>query len=103
MSTLVSLFLVLAAIGVAAFLVKRLSVGNSSQARLMRVVSQLPLGAREKISIVELDDQWLVLGVTAQQITLLAQTARKESGTPPVQALTFSKLFDLARGKHDKA
>ncbi len=103
MSTLVSLLLVLAAIGIAAFLVKRVSPGNSSQARLMRVVSQLPLGAREKISIVELDDQWLVLGVTAQQITLLAQTARKDSGAPPPQAINFSKLFNLARGRHDKA
>lgn len=103
MSTLVSLFLVLAAIGVAAFLVKRLSPGNSPQARMMRVVSQLPLGAREKISIVEFDDQWLVLGVTAQQITLLTQTPRKEGGVPPAQTINFSKLFDLARGKHDKA
>lgn len=103
MSTLVSLFLVLAAIGVAAFLVKRLAPGGSPHMRLMRVVSQLPLGAREKVTIVELDDQWLVLGVTAQQITLLAQTARKASGAPLPQNTNFSKLFDLARGKHDKA
>jgi len=67
----------------------------------MRVVSQLPLGAREKISIVELDDQWLVLGVTAQQITLLAQTPRKESAVAPAPAVNFSKLFNLARGKHE--
>jgi len=101
MSTLVSLVLVLAAIGVVAFLVKRLGPGNVSQARIMRVVSQLPLGAREKISIVELDDQWLVLGVTAQQITLLAQTPRKVSAVAPAPAVNFSKLFNLARGKHE--
>jgi flagellar protein FliO/FliZ len=105
-STLVSLVLVLAAIGATAFLVKRLGPGNAQQVRLMRVVSQLPLGAREKISIVELDDQWLVLGVTAQQITLLAQTPRKEGGAPPLPSASFSKLFNLAtlsikaRGKH---
>lgn len=101
LSTLVSLFVVLAAIAAAAFLVKRLGRGNAGETRLMRVVSQLPLGTREKISIVELDDQWLVLGVTAQQITLLAQTARKEGATPAPQAIGFSRLFDLARGKHD--
>ena len=101
LSTLVSLAVVLAAIGAAAFLVRRLRPGNAQQARLMHVVSQLSLGAREKISIVELDDQWLVLGVTAQQITLLAQTARKAGGAPQLQAIDFSKLFNLARGKHD--
>ena len=99
-STLVSLFLVLAAIGATAFLVKRLGTGLTKEARMMRVVSQLPLGSRERISIVELDDQWLVLGVTAQQITLLAQTARKDTGAPPQQAINFSNLFKLARGKH---
>jgi flagellar protein FliO/FliZ len=101
LSTLVSLAVVLAAIGAAAFVVRRLRPGTAQQARLMHVVSQLPLGAREKISIVELDDQWLVLGVTAQQITLLAQTARKEGGAPPPQPIDFSRLLDLARGKHD--
>lgn len=102
-STLVSLFVVLAAIGVAAFLVKRLGQGHAPQARRMRVVSQLALGSREKISIVELDDQWLVLGVTSQQVTLLAQTARKEGGAPPPEATSFSRLLNLARGKHDAA
>lgn len=102
-STLVSLVLVLAAIGAVAFLFKRIGAAGVTQSRLMRVVGQLPLGAREKISIVELDDQWLVLGVTSQQITLLCQTPRKEAGAPPPQAINFSKLFDQIRGKHDKA
>lgn len=100
MSTLVSLFVVLIAIGAAAFLVKRLGRGNATEARLMRVVSQLALGAREKISIVELDDQWLVLGVTSQQVTLLTQTPRKEYGATAPKAVNFLKLFNQARGKH---
>ena len=103
MSTLVSLIVVLAVIGVVAFLVKRLGPGGTPQTRLMRIISQLPLGAREKISIVELDDQWLVLGVTSQQITLLTQTPRKEGAVAPAQMLNFSTLFKSARGKHDAA
>ncbi len=101
LSTLVSLVVVLAAIGAVAFLFKRLSPGNASHSRMMRVVSQLSLGAREKISVVEFDDQWLVLGVTPQQITLLAQTARKEGCVPSPQPVNFSRLFQRARGKHD--
>lgn len=98
-STLVSLVVVLAAIGVVAFLAKRFSPGNASQPRMMRVVNQLPLGPREKISIVELDDQWLVLGVTSQQITVLSQMPRKESAAVPA-AINFSTLFNRARDKH---
>jgi flagellar protein FliO/FliZ len=68
---------------------------------MMRVVSQLTLGAREKISIVEVDDQWLVLGVTSQQITLLTQTARKDVVATPHAAIGFSTLLNRARGKND--
>ncbi len=101
MSTIVSLIIVLAVIAIAAFVVKRLAPGHAPQSKMMHVVSQLPLGAREKISVVEIGDQWLVLGVTASQITLLTQTPKQETpaGTPP--AVTFSKLLDFARGKHD--
>ena len=99
MSTMVSLLVVLAAIGVVAFLFKRIGPGGAPQTRMMRVVSQLPLGAREKISIVEVDDQWLVLGVTSQQITLLTQTARKDVVATPQAANSFSALLNLARKK----
>lgn len=103
MSTLVSLFVVLAIIGAVAFLAKRFGQRGAPQARMLRVVSQMSLGAREKISIVEIDDQWLVLGVTASQITLLTQTPRKETtaAMPAPQAISFSKLLNMARGKHD--
>ena len=101
MSTLVSLIIVLAVIGVAAFIVKRVVPGNAPQTKLMRVVSQLPFGAREKISIVEIGDQWLVLGVTANQVTLLIQTAKQENSAATPPAVSFSKLLDFARGRHD--
>ena len=94
----------LAAIGVVAFIAKRLRLGGlqgGQQARMIRVVSQLNLGAREKISIVEVDDQWLVLGVTAQQVTLLSQIARKESALPVPEPVNFSTLFKQMRGKHE--
>ena len=99
MSTMVSLLVVLAAIGVVAFLFKRIGPGGAPQTRMMRVVSQLSLGAREKISVVEVDDQWLVLGVTSQQITLLTQTAKKDVVATPQTAINFSTLLNLARKK----
>ena len=103
LTMLVSLAIVLAAIGGIAFVFKRFGMRGPQAARMMRVVGQLPLGARERVTVVELGDQWLVLGVTAQQITLLTQTARKESdpASPALAQVSFSRLLNLARGKHD--
>lgn len=104
-STLVSLVLVLAAIGGVALLLRRFTGPRTSQARLMRVVGQLPLGARERINVVELDGQWLVLGVTPQQITLLTQIARKDTGDAaqpsPPRAAGFASLMDQLRAKYN--
>jgi len=100
MSTTISLALVLAAIAAVAFVFKRLSGGRPAQ-RILRVVSNLPLGAREKLSVVEIDGRWLVLGVTSQQITLLAQMKPKPPDEIPANVVNFSRFLNLARGKHD--
>lgn len=53
-----------------AWLVRRL--GFAPQARnskLLNVRASCQVGQRERVVIVEVDDTWLVLGVTAQQVT----------------------------------
>ena len=100
MSTTISLLMVLAAIAAVAFVFKRLSGGRPAQ-RILRIVSHMPLGAREKISVVELDGRWLVLGVTSQQITLLAQMKPKPPEESTANVVNFSRFLNLARGKHD--
>ncbi|MBP2835898.1 MULTISPECIES: flagellar biosynthetic protein FliO [Dickeya] len=44
---------------------------QTKNSNIMKMVSAYPVGQRERIVIVEVDDTWLVLGVTAQQITHL--------------------------------
>ncbi|CRY70277.1 flagellar biosynthetic protein FliO [Yersinia pseudotuberculosis] len=66
-----------------AWLVRRL--GFAPQARnskLLNVRASCQVGQRERVVIVEVDDTWLVLGVTAQQVTPLHTLAR-----PVVEAL----------------
>uniref|UniRef100_UPI0011A11D7B flagellar biosynthetic protein FliO n=1 Tax=Yersinia rohdei TaxID=29485 RepID=UPI0011A11D7B len=56
----------------AAWLVRRL--GFAPQARnnkLLNVRASCQVGQRERVVIVEVDNTWLVLGVTAQQVTQL--------------------------------
>lgn len=54
----------------AALLRRRNSVSQRDGARL-RIVGSLPVGAKEKVVVMEVQDRWLVLGVGGSQITLL--------------------------------
>ncbi|ACX87663.1 flagellar biosynthetic protein FliO [Pectobacterium parmentieri WPP163] len=55
-----------------AWLARKLGfVPQTKQNKLLKVVSSCPIGQRERVVIVEVDNTWLVLGVTAQQITPL--------------------------------
>ncbi|PXW47920.1 flagellar protein FliO/FliZ [Erwinia sp. AG740] len=44
---------------------------QTKNSNIMKMVSAYQVGQRERIVVVEVDDTWLVLGVTAQQITHL--------------------------------
>ncbi|TDR82939.1 flagellar biosynthetic protein FliO [Paludibacterium purpuratum] len=92
------LAVVLAVIVGCAWLFRRLSSGMVGMPRHMRVVSAVMVGQRERVVIVELEEQWLVLGVTAQSINLLESRPRP-AGTelPPVAvADPFARWFKAA-------
>jgi len=69
-SMIVSLLMVLALIIVSAFVLKRfnLTQQNSSQ---LRVIASLSLGAKEKVIVVQIGEEQLVLGVCPAHISLL--------------------------------
>ena len=67
-SILLSLLMVLALIVACAFILRKIQP-NRQQLTGMKVVSSLHLGNKEKLVVVEVDDQQLLLGVTAHQIT----------------------------------
>ncbi len=93
--------LVLVAIGVAAFMMKRFVPGATSRAGLMRVVSQLAVGPRERITVVEINGQWLVLGVTANQVNVITQMQALAEPEKPVPPAAFGQLLSRFSGKHD--
>lgn len=56
----------------AAWLLKRLGFAPQSRNRgLLKVAASCQVGQRERVVIVEVNNTWLVLGVTAQQVTPL--------------------------------
>jgi len=90
---LLQIFLALAAvIGLMlliAWLFKRIGPMNSMNKVPMKIVGGLNIGNRERIMVVEVGDQWLVLGVTAQQINTLSSMPKQEL---PTTATEISNL-----------
>ncbi len=80
-----ALGLVLALIVAAAWLVRRFSLLPRAAGGQLRVVSGLMVGQRERVVIVEVRDQWLVLGVTSQHVNLLS-TLQKPVDAQATQA-----------------
>jgi len=67
----IGLAVVLALIVACAWLARRAGWLQAPSARLLRQIDQLSLGPRSHITVVAVQDSWLVLGVSAGQITLL--------------------------------
>jgi flagellar protein FliO/FliZ len=95
--------LIVAAIPLTLWLLKRTPMGGLSGVQTTRVISSTALGPAQRLVTVEVGQgesrQWLVLGVTAQSIqtvhTLPAQDlpAAPALATPPA----FAALFNKAR------
>jgi len=69
-SMILSLLMVLGLIIVCAFVLKRFNLTQQSVSQL-KVVTSLRLSAKERVIVVQVGDQQLLLGVTGQKITLL--------------------------------
>jgi flagellar protein FliO/FliZ len=89
---------ILALIPAALWLLKRTPAGGAAMQGAMRTVAVLPLSPSQRLVTVEVGHgeqrKWLVLGVTAQQITTLHEMAPQEesSAAAPV-ATPFAQLL----------
>ncbi len=93
MQVVFSLILVLAAIGVVAWLLKRITLPQQGAANLLKVVSGVAVGQRERVVLVEINDTWLIVGVAPGQVRTLHTMPK---GQLPAQA---DHAFGNADGK----
>ena len=91
--TLGGLFVVLAMIVAAGWLLRRLQqragMGPGRRSQVISVVAQQMLGAREKV-VVEVDGTWLVLGVTQHNVQTLHTLPRPIEPATPAEPNTNS-------------
>lgn len=66
-----SLLLVLAAVVVVAWVLKRINQPLQGAGNALKVVSGVAVGQRERIVLVEVNDTWLVVGVAPGQVNAL--------------------------------
>ncbi|WP_223160995.1 flagellar biosynthetic protein FliO [Salinicola aestuarinus] len=69
--TALSLAVVVGIILLCAWLLKRVGPNRRAGSQHLRVVASTPVGQRERVVIVEVEDRWLVLGVGGGQVTRL--------------------------------
>lgn len=73
-SMILSLLMVLALIIICALVLKRFNLTQQGVSQL-KVVTSLSLGAKERVVVIQAGEQQLLLGVTAQQVTLIERLA----------------------------
>jgi flagellar protein FliO/FliZ len=93
---LAGLVAVLAAIGAAAWLARRMGSAVSAHPSLIKAVAALAVGPKERVVVVELGEHWLVLGVAPGSVSALATVARGKLPAAP-EAFDFGRILGKAR------
>ncbi|MFP6844184.1 MAG: flagellar biosynthetic protein FliO [Thalassolituus sp.] len=80
-----------------AWLVNKTKAGQFSQSNSqIRLLATLPLGLKEKIAVIEVGDQQIVVGITPQQITTLATLTEKLDTTTTNSSKNFADVLKMA-------
>jgi len=96
---------ILAMIPFALRLLKRTPMGGATSVGIMRSIASLPISQNQRIVTVEVgtgdERRWLVLGVTAQNISTLHTMAPQDDAVPAMNAtvppLPFAQLLGKLR------
>ena len=102
LQTLFGLLLVLALIVAMAWLMKRSQQWHGIGEQQFKVIAALPLGPREKVVLLQVGEQQLLLGVTPQNVNLLTALEQPLDLNAGQQSTVFSdklKQFMQQRSK----
>jgi flagellar protein FliO/FliZ len=71
LQVILSLMLVLAAVFIVGWILKRVNLPQQGAGNALKVISGVAVGQRERIVLVEVNDTWLVVGVAPGQVSAL--------------------------------
>ena len=86
LQTILALLSVLALLAGLAWLLKRYGPKAGGAGGTLRLVASLGLGGRERILVIEVADQWIVVGAAPGRVNALATLPRPDSAPSPSSA-----------------
>ncbi|HIF9060499.1 TPA: flagellar biosynthetic protein FliO [Photobacterium damselae] len=102
-TTLASLLLVIGLIFLLAWLVKRMRVtGFKGRQQELQIVSQLAVGTKERIALVQVGQEQVLVGITAHNISLLTKLEHPVT-LDKVAGRDFASQLNAFLNKHDKS
>ena len=82
---LLGLIVVLGAMFGALWLMKRSGLGPAQGGGAVKIVGGVSVGNRERVLVLEVADQWIVVGVAPGSVNALANLPRQEQPAQPTQ------------------
>ncbi|HYD95694.1 MAG TPA: flagellar biosynthetic protein FliO [Noviherbaspirillum sp.] len=79
LQVLFGLVVVLGLMAGAAWILKRMGVAGGGVNNVARVVGGVSVGSRERVVVVEVADQWIVVGVAPGRVNALSSMPRQEN------------------------
>ncbi len=95
-----ALLLVLAVIAAAAWLLRRAQRLPGASSAVLRSVSGIAVGPKERVIVVEIGETWLVLGVAPGQVRTLHTLPRQALPAGSTEAPRFAEWLARARGRN---
>lgn len=92
LQVMIGLILVLAVLMVIAWGMKKISGGKHAGGGAIKIVGGVHVGNRERILVIEVANEWIVVGVTATSINALS-TMPKQEGVDLSPTLPLAKNF----------
>jgi flagellar protein FliO/FliZ len=99
---LFGLVVVLGAMAAVLWLLKRTGVGRPQAGGVVKVVGGVSVGNRERVLVLEIADQWVVVGVAAGSVTALANLPRQEQVAPIETTAPTNQFAVWLKQKIDK-
>jgi flagellar protein FliO/FliZ len=86
MQVTLGLVVVLGLMAGAAWLLKRFGVQGPAGGNVVKIVGGVSVGNRERVMVVEVADQWIVVGVASGRVSALSTMPRQEIASNQAQA-----------------
>ena len=79
MQVTLGLLVVLGLMAAAAWVLRRFNTAKGNNAAQIKIIGGVSVGNRERVMVVEIADQWIVVGVAPGRVNALATMAKQET------------------------